>query len=72
MIRASDLGAEGAFLPADMNGFIPEMGDAPNNFSYHPNLVEKFDEDPLAWDEFVLACVSATNSARNGFRRGYY
>lgn len=72
MINVTDFGPEGAFLPADRNGFIPEVGDAPNNFDFHPNMVEKFDENPEAWDEFVLACVSATNSARNGFRRGYY
>lgn len=72
MINVTEFGAEGAFLPADTNGNIPESGDELNNFDFHQNLMEKFNDNPLAWDEFVMACVSAVNSARNGFRRGYY
>lgn len=69
----SNFGSFGENLPCDLNGYVPELGDCPDDFSFdhdnfsldydqHGNGYEGYADD--AWDEFVLAAVAATEEAQ--------
>lgn len=72
MFHKSQLGSFGDRLPADLNGYVPEHGDDPGDFSWpHDEFEDDYDDagngyDGYAherWSEFVDDAVKATDEA---------
>ena len=72
MFHKGNFGSFGTKLPSDINGFVPEAGDSPEDFNFgHDEFVEDFDSqgdgyDGYAaerWAEFVNEAVEATTDA---------
>lgn len=73
MFHRSSFGLFGNTLSADLNGFVPESGDRPEEFNFgHDEFVADFDEDGNgyegaaadAWAAFVSEAEAKTRAAR--------
>lgn len=74
----SNFGTFGESLPCDLNGYVPEEGDSPDEFSFdHDNFSADYDQHGNgyegaaddAWAEFVSAAVTATEEAQAALDR---
>ena len=73
MFHKSVFGLFGSTLPTDLNGFVPEPGDKPEEFNFgHDEFVTDFDADGNgyegaaadAWAAFVSEAEAETRAAR--------
>lgn len=72
MFHRSDMGSFGGHLPCDLNGFVPEKGDKPEDFKFgHDTFTVDFDEwgngyrgyAKEQWEAFVASAVKEAEIA---------
>ena len=73
MFHKSNFGRFGQNLPCDMDGFVPQVGDEPDQFRFDGDeFTADFDAQgngyegaaSEAWDEFVTLAIDATSEAQ--------
>ena len=65
MYHISNLGKNRKYVEqyADINGYVPDEGDTPDQFTWDA-MGDQWDDLPeSAWEEFVAASVAATAEA---------
>ncbi len=82
MFHYTKLGSFGEYLPRDLDGFVPEEGDKPEQFRYcHNHFTKDFDDlgngwegyAQEAWQEFLAEAIRKTAIAESElyfWRRG--
>lgn len=82
MFHFTNLGSFGEYLPRDLDGFVPEEGDASMQFTWnHDDFTKDFDEfgngwegyAQEAWEEYLAEAIRKTAIAEqdlNDWRRG--
>lgn len=66
MYHKSNLGKYAGMVErfADLDGYVPELGDAPGDFRWADNA------PPYEWDSFVILAVIATDEANTAIAGG--